>query len=196
MENPLITPIEHILTASPGFTWTEHALIRQLVEQGFLCADYGRESLSLFQAHFLVMNALYQLRQSFPAKGVGRLFISTLSTVFTPANSPSDTEQSGSQELTEENGKLTEYYLSWDNLTSASDDSVDQLLKSFWRRYGGQEDRQNALYLLELQEPVTMQQIKRRYREKAMSWHPDRGGSNEQLAELNNALGVLKRYYA
>lgn len=195
LNNPLIAPIEHILTSAPNVSWTEHAVIRHLVEQGYLSEDYGRESLGLFQTHFLVMNALYQLRKIFCDTQAGSLSISALSILFIPWLGSSEAWDKQKRELTEGNPQLAEYYLSWETFTSASTESVDELLDSFWRRYGAQDDRHDALKLMELQEPVTMLQIKKRYREKAMILHPDRGGSDAELAELNDALDALKRYY-
>ncbi len=184
------------MTTSPGVSWTEHAIIRTLVDQEYLSADYGRESLGLFQTHFLVMNALYQLRQRFCDAGIGSLSISALSILFTPWSGSSEEWDERKRELMEGSPQLAEYYLSWDTFTSASTESVDELLNSFWRRYGAQDDRHDALKLMGLEEPVTMLEIKRRYREKAMIMHPDRGGSDAELAELNDALDTLKRYYS
>lgn len=196
MDNPLIAPIERILTASPGVSWTEHAVIRHLIDLNYLSPDYGRESLGLFQTHFLVMNALYQLRNKFIDSQAGCLSISALSIIFTPRAGLQEEWDESQQELTEVSPLLADYYLSWETFTSASTESVDELLNSFWRRYGAQDDRLEALELMGLEEPVTMVQIKKRYREKAMILHPDRGGSDSQLAELNGALDTLKRYYS
>ena len=54
----------------------------------------------------------------------------------------------------------------------------------------------DALALLELSMPVTPQQIRRRYRELAMRWHPDLNGSaqaHEQMIALNSAVDLLER---
>jgi len=52
----------------------------------------------------------------------------------------------------------------------------------------------DALALLELSAPVTPQQIRRRYRELAMRWHPDLNCSSqahEQMTALNSAVDLL-----
>jgi len=52
----------------------------------------------------------------------------------------------------------------------------------------------DALALLELSTPVTPQQIRRRYRELAMRWHPDRNDgarAHEQMIALNSAVELL-----
>lgn len=192
MHNPLLSAIEQILTAEPPVSWSEHGLIRRLVEQGHLSADFASDSLALFHTHFLVMNALYQLRRGFQAEGRGLLQISALRILLMPMP---DLAAEDSRSLIAGDASLESYYLDWQHFASASNTSVGALLNSFWRRYLVQDDRHQALKLMELEEPVTLQQIKKRYREKAMAWHPDRGGSDEQLAELNVALEVLKRYH-
>lgn len=192
MNNPLLTAIEQILASEPQAIWSEHGLIRQLIQGGRLTADYPSDSLALFHTHFLVMNALYQLRQRFAVDGRGGMEISALRIALTPA---SDVIAEGARSLAVGDLQLQNYYLDWANFASASAASVDELLNSFWRRYLVQHDRHQALHLLELAEPVTLREIKKRYREKAMLWHPDRGGSDAQLVALNGALEVLKRYY-
>lgn len=192
MKNPLLTAIEQILTAEPQTVWSEHGLIRRLVDAGHLAENFASDSLGLFQTHFLVMNALYQLRRHLAARGKGYLDISALRIVLTPASEVAGAE---TRSLTAGNAPLEGYYLDWTHFAGASAASVDELLSSFWRRYLVQDDRHRALELMELEEPVTLQQIKKRYRQKAMAWHPDRGGSDTRLAELNGALDILKRYY-
>lgn len=192
VNNPLLTAVEQILTAEPQTTWSEHGLIRRLLQAGQLTADYATDSLALFHTHFLVMNALYQLRRRLVAEGRGGVEISALRIALIPA---ADVAAQESRSLAAGDHEVEGYYLDWANFASASTASVDELLSSFWRRYLVQDDRHQALQLLELAEPVTLRDIKQRYREKAMLWHPDRGGSDTQLAELNGALEVLKRYY-
>lgn len=202
LDNPLSKPIEQILIASSGVSWTEHELIRRLVDQNYLAADFGQGSLSLFQTHFMVMNALYRLRRNLEDAQQGSLAISAVAIVYTPTelnaghHNNSHNSQHRNIQLRDGRCQLEAYYLSWENLASASTASVDELLNSFWRRYTIQDDRLHALQLMELQEPVTLTEIKHRYRQKAMAWHPDRGGCDAQLAKLNEAMEVLKRYYA
>lgn len=41
---------------------------------------------------------------------------------------------------------------------------------------------------------ASQEEVKRAYRERAQKFHPDRGGSNEQMARLNLAYEVIKRF--
>lgn len=192
MVNPFIEALERILINSPGVSWTEHQLLGCLVEEQLLSRDYGRDSLALFQAHFIIMNGLYQLADRFDIEQQGYLSISALSIVLNTAANDSSSQQLASNRRS----ALAQYYLDWENFSQASPESVDALLNDFWTRYVAQDERHDALALLGLQDPVTYIEVKRRYREQAMALHPDRGGSNEALAQLNNAMEVLKRYYA
>ncbi len=67
-----------------------------------------------------------------------------------------------------------------------------------WSRFaaqaGADEEIKQALAVLELTLPVTPQQIKTRYRELAMRWHPDRNRSAQahaQMTALNSAVELL-----
>jgi hypothetical protein len=63
-------------------------------------------------------------------------------------------------------------------------------LRDGWTRL----EVRRALALLELAPPVTPLQIRRRYRELAMRWHPDRNDgaqAHEQMTALNRAIELL-----
>ena len=65
---------------------------------------------------------------------------------------------------------------------------------SFAAQADASAEVRRALTLLELALPVTPLQIRRRYRELAMRWHPDRNGSaeaHEQMIALNSAVELL-----
>jgi hypothetical protein len=167
---------------------SEHQLINQLAEGGVLDKDYGRDSVALFQTHFLVMNALYQLkRDQYP-----QLVISALDIQLIDMTEPGVSSKALADS---EYADLGDYYLDWNNFKGASKESVDQLLNVFWERYLAMDDRGWALELFGLQEPLTLADIKRRYRQLAMELHPDRGGDHEQLVELNRARDVLSKVY-
>jgi len=188
LENPFLTPLEQVLSAAGP--WSEHQLLGILVEQGLLSADYGRDSLALFQAHFLVMNALYSLQQTAQNKG-RQLEITALRVQWLPMveNSKSANEV----ELSDRS--LSDYYLDFENFNGASQASVEDLLSSFWRRYIAQDDKQAALAVLDLEGSSDFAAIKKRYRQLAMEHHPDRGGDATQLSDINDAYETLKRCF-
>jgi hypothetical protein len=67
---------------------------------------------------------------------------------------------------------------------------------SFAAQAGAGAEVRHALAQLELALPVTPLQIRRRYRELAMRWHPDRNGNaeaHEKMIALNSAVELLNR---
>lgn len=190
--NPLLEPIAAVLEMGKGAAISEYQLLRRLVEKGVLSEDYARQSLTLFQAHFLTMNALYQLRQRYRQSGAAELSVSPLAIVL------QDYQQAprSSAELSVEPDEVAHYYLDWSNFNSASEQSVDELLQSFWQTYVQQGDRQGALQILGLEEPVSWSTIKQSYRRLAMQHHPDRDGDPEAFNEIQQAYGELRMYYS
>ena len=59
-------------------------------------------------------------------------------------------------------------------------------------------EKRAALELFELDrasQPLTLELIKRRYRQLVGLHHPDRGGSTQRLQSINLAMEILERYY-
>jgi curved DNA-binding protein CbpA len=54
-------------------------------------------------------------------------------------------------------------------------------------------ERQQALALMGLPSTATRQQIKRRYRELAKKYHPDRGGDSREMQRLVAAYQLLMK---
>ncbi len=188
MENPFLEPLRQLLE-SPG-PWSEHQLLSLLVERGLLSEDYGRDTLALFQAHFLVMNALYSIQQT-SSGSTNYLEVSPLKIQWLSTAESSSSEN----EMKLHNHSLSDYYLDFDNFNRASDESVAELLSGFWRRYIAQDDRHAALTVLDLQGCDDFSVIKRRYRQLAMEHHPDRGGDASRLADINDAYETLRRCF-
>ena len=88
---------------------------------------------------------------------------------------------------------LSAYYLDLDNVTSATDDNVKDLLNTFWVKYLKNEKRGAALKVLELNDPVTNTEIIQRYRKLVGIHHPDKGGDKGRVQAINEAYAVLIR---
>ena len=54
-------------------------------------------------------------------------------------------------------------------------------------------ERQQALAVLGLPSDATRQQIKRRYRELAKKYHPDRGGDQKEMRRIIAAYQLLMK---
>ena len=175
---------------------TEFDLIKQIQQRHQLLADaFDGSHWSLFESHFVLFNALYQLRERWRQQQLGWLQIHTLNIQLVPDVTVAFGGQSGQVAASAETA-LARYYLDWANLEQQTEAGVTALLAAFWRRYGEHQqswnrEQQQALALLELQPPVTETEIRRRYRQLAMRWHPDRGGSTEQIQALHQAMQIL-----
>ena len=162
------------------------------------------DKLVLFRTHFLVFNALYQLRDRLWQQASHSLGISPLRIQLQPyvATTGEDRELS-------EPDPLRAYYLDMANLRDTDEEEVERLLASFWSRMRGDhqgdaqpawspEQQRAALELFELEREgpsLSLQTIKRRYRQLVSIHHPDRGGSTTRLQSINLAMEILQRYY-
>ena len=149
------------------------------------------DKLVLFRTHFLVFNALYQLREQLWGDQAGFVQISPLRVQLLPY-------QAGSAALVEHD-PLRDYYLDLSNLRDTDEEDVEQLLVSFWKRMQGGAEKQAALELFELdanRQPLDLKAIKHRYRQLVSQHHPDRGGSTSRLQTINKAMEILERYYS
>lgn len=147
------------------------------------------DKLVLFRTHFLVFNALYRLRDRLWAENAAHLEIGSLQIRLSPY-------MSGAQTLGEQDA-LRSYYLDEKHLKETSELDVEKMLKSFWTRMQGNEEKAAALALFELEDgPVDYALIKLRYRQLVSQHHPDRGGSTTRLQSINKAMEILERYYS
>jgi len=178
-----------VLRAHPAGI-SEYDLIKRLEDEGEPGFEAGRlrDSLSLFQTHFLLFHSLYRLGEQLFREGEYRLEISPLRIQLLPQREAPDSALA-------EHDPLRAYYLDLNNLGNTDAETVDALLARFWMRFVGNDERRAALEALDLGDPVDWSAIKRRHRELVMEHHPDRGGDKERLQEINAAMEVLARAY-
>lgn len=175
-----------------GQQFSEHALLKIAVARDLVPEDFGGCPKRLFQAHFALFNALYQLQQELAAQqlylDIGLVQVSVRALQVGAGAGAVDTGR---------DHKLREYYLDWRHFDQATVAGVNELLKDFWRRMGqrpvAQAERARALDIMGLSEPLTWAAVKQRYRRLAMQYHPDRGGDAEQLQQVHWAMAVLER---
>ncbi|MGS2716540.1 DNA-J related domain-containing protein [Eionea flava] len=197
-KNPLIDPIESILDAQKT-TLSEYALMQQLQAQGWLASIDASDTLSLYSTHFLIYNALYQLRNHY-SQSQQYLRISALDIGLTDTNSDtvslrSEVSYSIDQGYHEASSELQDYYLDWANVDSATRESVDGLLDSFWSRYVEEDELSTALDMLGVIKQASYVECKRAYRKLAMRHHPDRGGSEQQFQNIQRAFSTIQRHF-
>lgn len=182
--------IEVLSTFPEGIN--EHALLKALDEKGTinLEKDTFSDSVKLFRTHFLLYNALYQLRDDLWQKGRGHLEITAVRLNLLPYHP-------GSAAL-QEHDNMRDYYLDMDMLEKTTQQDIESALNSFWKRlhaesiFSGGGLKAKALQTLGLAEGVSTKEIKLSYRRLAMLHHPDRGGDAEKLQTINEAMEVLR----
>lgn len=143
-----------------------------------------RDSLNLFQTHFLLFHALYRLQTALADAGEAYLEISALCIRLHPF------KQSDRQQLAGHD-PLRDYYLDLANLEQTQQADVDAMLGNFWRRYLLHDQRTEYLAVLQLEEGASSDEIRLQYRRLAMQHHPDRGGDTERLQQINEAYAAL-----
>ena len=186
IEQSLFPPIKAFLAEHPEGV-KEYDFLRHLDAQGVfqtLYSDVG-SSLLLFQKHFLLFHVLYAINQQWVTDKQGALQISAL------LIKQLDYVDAGTQIGRVD--PMSAYYLALENLTSATEDNVDELLNAFWARYLRNEKRGDALKVLGLNEPVTDRKIIQSYRQLVSVHHPDKGGDKDKIQDINEAYAVLIR---
>lgn len=146
------------------------------------------DHVNLFQSHFLLFHTLYRLKDKMFASSEGILDISPLNIVLLSFKNKGSTEIA-------KHDPLRDYYLDLTNLYETSEEDVTELLLNFWNRLHATDQRESALAVLGLEDPVDQAMIKQQYRQLAMQHHPDRGGDTQQLQIINVAMETLERGY-
>lgn len=179
--------VQAILEAQPSGL-SEYEIIRRLADDGYtafqerLCGDNAR----LFRVHFTLFHVLYRLRERLLSEHRGELHISPLRiALHTCRQAPADNRHLSGHD------PLRDYYLDLKHLDNTSAADVDALLHGFWSRLADDTKRGEALRVLGLDDPVDDEAIKHRYRRLVMRLHPDRGGDDQHLREVNAAMSIL-----
>ena len=164
---------------------SEHTLLSLLRQQeGLEWLQKTGSDLSLFQGHFMLMHVLYRLQGLYWEQQYAHLEISALSItklVYQPGDAGLQTAD-----------PLRSYYLDINNLQETSAEEVEEMLSGFWQRYLAGEGKEDALAVLGLEADATREHIEQQYRRLAAQHHPDRGGDGRQLAEINQAVSILR----
>ena len=183
------TVIRGILDAHPSGI-SEYDLLKRLAGRdiGLFDGNYFNDPFRLFQRHFLLFHCLYLLRDRLRATQQGDMTIHCLGIQLIPYSNTSSDHPALPD-------PFESYYLDLGNLKSTGESDVLRMLDDFWKRFAGNEQRDEALAVMELTHPAGYPDIKRQYRRLAMQWHPDRGGEPAQFQRLEWAMGVLRVLY-
>ncbi|MEW9797952.1 DNA-J related domain-containing protein [Alteromonas sp. CYL-A6] len=176
---------------------SEYVLIQRLQEPPFRLfeKDALRDPLVLFQTHFMLFHALYQVQTAWREDGTGELTIHTTRIAL-------ETSSMSGTTMPEAGDPLRDYYLNWDNYTGTGKDEVEALLDDFWRQFARGNHRipaaetiQEAREIMELpaQGEIDKATLKRQYRRLQHRYHPDKGGDTEKAKQLVFAYTTLCR---
>lgn len=186
MQNPLLPQILAALKSCPAGI-SEHQLLKWLDAHPAFADLAARGNLALFQRHFMLMNALYQLQKELWDEEGLVLEVSPLSIGIVAVH-----DSGGSQLDAAANSAVRDYYLDWCNFSETGEAAVSELLTGFWRRFQGGEGRAAALMVLDLPADAGASTTSRRYRELAARHHPDKGGDPAVFVEIRQAYERLK----
>lgn len=190
----MLNTLHTLLTAHP-LGLSEHQLIQQLKrwrQPFFLEADLS-DPLSLFRTHFVLFNALYQLRDQLRATQTADIQIGALMIrlqAYPCASSASTT-------TVQSNDPLRAYYLDLQHLQATDRSAAEALLYGTLHRINPPEQVQAALTELGIEQPLynlSKQQLRQQYRQLVSQHHPDRGGCTQRLQRINQAMDVLHAY--
>lgn len=188
----LLDTLQLVLEAHPQGL-NEHALIKSLGEAGVIevTSTTFSDTMTLFRTHFLVYNALYELKDELIKKAHWILEISAVRIKLHPYEF--------GHPMLEEQDRMRDYYLDLSALQETTAEELDDMLRNFWKKIDLDEKKevvrglsQKALRSLDLAEPITFDEIKKQYRKLAMQHHPDRGGDQNKIQEINEAMDILK----
>lgn len=175
---------------------SEFDLIKLLEQHKLLPETNASAELALFQKHFIVRNALYRWREELSASGetleIGLSEIELRTLTEARANLP---DANGPPE------SLAEFYLDWQNFESHGEGEVEDLLSAFWRDFAryqtvATEEVEQALAVLGLALPVSVDQLKKQFKKLAHQQHPDRGGVSEEFVKISEAYQTVRVYLA
>jgi len=183
--------IESIVRTTPGGL-SEMALLKALQQPPWelLGPIDFRTPAALYPVHFLLFHLLYQWRESLSAEGEETLEINALGIFLRPLG-----QARGS--AAGHNDPLRDFYLDPDNLR-LPEDTIEGMVNDFWQgvRRPPEGELEAACDTLNLDcPPASLARAKSCFRKLAMRHHPDRGGSNHRLQELNAAMAVVRQHF-
>jgi hypothetical protein len=192
--------INALVTLRPKFEEgiSEYDLIKTLKNPPYLVFDEDalRDSLMMFQTHFVLFHCLYQLRNRWREQKIGELVIGLTTITLNP------TLESSINIETEDS--LANYYLDWSNLGCSNKNYIEALLDSFWQKMAGAELNANmslselkrVCIVMEIESlaDITLLELKQQYRKLQHKNHPDKGGSIIASQSVLQAYSQLHKY--
>lgn len=191
---PILDELDHFLTCFP--LSNEHQIIKHL--QANKVPPFDNFSLAdtkdLFSAHFLCMHALYHLKNHYQLSKRFTLIIRSVQIQRITLDEPIPVCEA-SQKALETTDPLESYYLDSTHYFETQEDEINDLLKSFWQKYVAQDNKTEALAVLELPANADAKMVKAQYLHLAQQHHPDKGGCAEMFNKIHQAKTVLDKLF-
>lgn len=177
---------------------SEYDLINALKSPPYLVFDEDalRDSLMMFQTHFVLFHCLYQLKNEWRVQKIGQLDIGLTRITLHPFL------ESAANIQTEDS--LANYYLDWSNLSATNENDVEALLNRFWQKMAGADIHTNisgselkqACITMKIDplENMNLSELKQQYRKLQHENHPDKGGRIEISQSVLQAYTQLRGY--
>lgn len=184
----------HNLLIQQPLGLSEYQLITQLREAHhpfFKDADLN-DPLSLFRSHFVLFNALYQLREQLRATQQFDLQISALMIRIQAYSGTTHSQSTGVQN----SDPLRAYYLDLNHLQETDRSAAQALLYGTLDRLNPPAPVQEALIELGIDQPLhtlSEQDLRQHYRQLVSRHHPDRGGCTQRLQRINQAMDIVRK---
>ena len=187
---PLLDEVDRFLNDFP--LTNEHQLIKHLQDNKVTPFDTFSlaELTDLFSAHFLCMHVLYHLKREYSDKQTFVLDIQLVRIHRIPLDE-SDELNNNEKMAIETIDPLESYYLNSKHYFETQEDEINDLLKSFWQKYMAQDEKKEALDVLNLPIDADEKMIKTQYKHLAQKHHPDKGGCAEMFTKIRQAKTVL-----
>lgn len=191
---PILHELERFMQCYP--LSNEHQIIKHLQTQKispfetFSLAD----SKDLFNAHFLCMHALYQLKKQYQLSQKYRLVISAIQIQRITINEVKALSESSPTSL-DSTDPLESYYLNSKHYFDTQKAQIEGMLTSFWQKYLAQDEKNAALAVLNLPANADAKMVKTRYLQLVQKHHPDKGGSNQAFNKIQQAKTVLDKAF-
>ncbi len=164
----------------------EYKLIKKLQEKDIIQNFAYNNSQELYKIHFILFNQLYKLRDKLILNKDGILEIQSTRISI-------KSYRKGKEDIVEID-LLESFYRDMTNLKIDSHE-LDDLLNQFWKKIYFSNKKKKALEILNLEENIDFELIKKRYKNLVNLHHPDCGGDVKIMQEINEAMNILKHYY-
>lgn len=174
---------------------SEYELIQYLKKRQISLNGHSHWDLSqpqsLFDSHFEVMHALYQLRDLWRQSKKAELMITPLQIWMAPYQALTPTSGIAPQD------KLREFYLDRSNQTEVTAESIEALIQQFMSQAAAASEIDHALEVLGFpaSSSPNWTSIKKRYRALLSEVHPDKGGDHQKASKANQAYHILRNFY-